>query len=102
MGFRVQERKAVDTPPEERERIYEAAWERGGLQFRASFEDMLVSKEANATAADFIKSKIRSIVKDPRTAAACRTLIIPMRPNGRQSIPTISRPTIDRMSRSST
>ena len=30
---------------------------------------MLVSKEANDTAADFIKRKIRSIVKDPKTAA---------------------------------
>jgi cation diffusion facilitator CzcD-associated flavoprotein CzcO len=30
---------------------------------------MLISKEANDTAADFIKSKIRSIVKDPKTAA---------------------------------
>src|ERR1700742_3614217 len=69
MGFRVEARKAVDTPADERERIYEAAWERGGLQFRASFEDMLISKEANDTAADFIKSKIRSIVKDPKTAA---------------------------------
>ena len=69
MAFRVEDRKAVETPPEERERIYEAAWERGGLQFRASFQDMLVSKAANDTAADFIKRKIRSIVKDPRTAA---------------------------------
>ncbi len=69
MGFKVEDRKAVETPPEEREAIYEAAWERGGLQFRASFQDMLVSKEANDTAADFIKRKIRSIVKDPRTAA---------------------------------
>jgi cation diffusion facilitator CzcD-associated flavoprotein CzcO len=69
MGFKVQERKAVDTPPEERERIYEAAWEHGGLQFRASFQDMLISKEANDTAADFIKNKIRSIVKDAKTAA---------------------------------
>ncbi|MGX4770225.1 flavin-containing monooxygenase [Bradyrhizobium guangdongense] len=69
MGFKVAERKAVDTPPEERERIYEEAWERGGLQFRASFEDMLISKEANDTATEFIKRKIRSIVKDPSTAA---------------------------------
>jgi len=30
---------------------------------------MLVSKEANDTAADFIKRKIRSIVNDPKTAA---------------------------------
>src|SRR6185437_4743717 len=69
MGFRVEERKAVDTPPEQRERIYQAAWERGGLQFRASFQDMLYSKEANDTAADFIKNKIRSIVKDAKTSA---------------------------------
>jgi cation diffusion facilitator CzcD-associated flavoprotein CzcO len=69
MGFRVEERKAVETPAAEREKLYEAAWARGGLQFRATFQDMLVSKEANDTAADFIKRKIRSIVKDPRTAA---------------------------------
>jgi cation diffusion facilitator CzcD-associated flavoprotein CzcO len=69
MGFKVEDRKAVETPPELRETLYEAAWERGGLQFRATFQDMLVSKEANDTAADFIKSKIRSIVKDPKTAA---------------------------------
>ena len=69
MGFRVEDRKAVETSPEEREKIYNAAWERGGLQFRATFQDMLISKEANDTAADFIKRKIRSIVKDPKTAA---------------------------------
>ena len=69
MGFKVEERKAIETSPEERETIYEAAWERGGLQFRATFQDMLISKEANDTAADFIKRKIRSIVKGPRTAA---------------------------------
>ncbi|HUN42588.1 MAG TPA: NAD(P)/FAD-dependent oxidoreductase [Acetobacteraceae bacterium] len=69
MGFKVEDRKAVETSPEEREAIYEAAWQRGGLQFRATFQDMLVSKAANDTAADFIKRKICSIVKDPRTAA---------------------------------
>jgi cation diffusion facilitator CzcD-associated flavoprotein CzcO len=69
MAFQVEDRKAVETAPEERERIYEAAWQRGGLQFRAAFQDMLFSKEANDTAAEFIKRKIRSVVKDPRTAA---------------------------------
>jgi cation diffusion facilitator CzcD-associated flavoprotein CzcO len=69
MAFRIEERLAVDTAPQERETIYEAAWERGGLQFRAAFQDMLVDKRANDTAADFIKRKIRSIVKDPATAA---------------------------------
>jgi cation diffusion facilitator CzcD-associated flavoprotein CzcO len=68
MGFRIDERLAVETPSDERETIYEAAWERGGLQFRAVFQDMLVDKQANDTAADFIKRKIRSIVQDPKTA----------------------------------
>ena len=69
MAFRIESRLAVETAPEERETIYEAAWERGGLQFRAAFQDMLVDKRSNDTAADFIKRKIRSIVKDPATAA---------------------------------
>ena len=69
MAFRIEERLAVETPPEERETIYEAAWERGGLQFRAAFQDMMIDKAANDTAADFVKRKIRSIVKDPKTAA---------------------------------
>jgi cation diffusion facilitator CzcD-associated flavoprotein CzcO len=69
MAFRIEDRLAVETAPEERETIYEAAWERGGLQFRAAFQDMLVDKRANDTAADFIKRKIRSIVKDANTAA---------------------------------
>ena len=68
-AFRIEERLAVETPPEEREAIYEAAWERGGLQFRAAFKDMMASKAANDTAADFIKRKIRSVVMDPKTAA---------------------------------
>jgi cation diffusion facilitator CzcD-associated flavoprotein CzcO len=69
MAFRIEERLAVETPPEEREKIYEAAWERGGLQFRAAFQDMMIDKRANDTAADFVRRKIRSIVKDPKTAS---------------------------------
>ena len=62
------ERNAFDVDDEERMAIYEAAWQKGGLQFRANFQDMLTSKAANDTAAEFIKQKIRQIVKDPETA----------------------------------
>src|SRR6202008_3391419 len=54
----------------ERQAIYEAAWETGGLQFRATFRDLLIDKAANDTAAAFPKARIRAIVKDPRTAEA--------------------------------
>ena len=67
-SFRIMERNAFDVDDNERMAIYEAAWEKGGLQFRANFKDMLTSKAANDTAAEFIKHKIRQIVKDPATA----------------------------------
>jgi len=67
--FRISEKKAFDVTPEERREIYEKAWEKGGLQFRASFQDILTSKASNDTAADFLKSKILETVKDPKTAA---------------------------------
>ncbi|MEI7924681.1 MAG: NAD(P)/FAD-dependent oxidoreductase [Chloroflexota bacterium] len=68
-AFTIQDRSVFDVSDEERLAIYEAAWEKGGLQFRASFRDILTSKEANDTAAEFLKQKIREIVKDPETAA---------------------------------
>jgi cation diffusion facilitator CzcD-associated flavoprotein CzcO len=63
------EKSALDVSPETREARYEAAWEVGGLRFRAAFADLLRNKEANDTAAEFIRAKIRTIVKDPATAA---------------------------------
>ncbi len=68
--FRISERKVFDLDPEKRQAIYDAAWEKGGLQFRAAFQDLLANKAANDTAAEFLKNKIRSIVKDPETAEA--------------------------------
>lgn len=69
-AFRIAERKVADVTPGERQAIYEAAWETGGLQFRATFHDLLTDRAANDTAAAFLKARIRSIVKDPATAAA--------------------------------
>ena len=56
--------------PEERERVFEAAWNRGGgfyFMF-GTFCDIATSQVANDAAADFIKRKIVQIVKDPATA----------------------------------
>jgi len=67
--FPIVDRSALEVSEEERQAMFEQAWERGGLRFRATFRDILVDKAANDTAADFIRAKIRSIVKDPETAA---------------------------------
>jgi cation diffusion facilitator CzcD-associated flavoprotein CzcO len=68
--FHIDERKVFDVPAHEREKIYQQAWEFGGLQFRAAFHDLGTDRVANATASEFLKAKIRSIVKDPATAEA--------------------------------
>ena len=59
---------ALEATPEERERQYEEAWERGGLPFLGAYGDLLFEKEANDTIAEFARNKIRAIVKDPATA----------------------------------
>ena len=67
--FTIAERLALETAPAERQALYEAAWEKGGLQFRATFKDLMVSVAANDTAADFLRAKIRAVVRDPLKAA---------------------------------
>jgi cyclohexanone monooxygenase len=54
----------------ERRREYEARWARGGLGFTAAFTDLLTSRNANDTAAEFFRGKIRELVRDPAVAAA--------------------------------
>jgi cation diffusion facilitator CzcD-associated flavoprotein CzcO len=61
-------RQVRKTDPEERIRIMEAAWRRGGLGFRESFDDVLLDEDSNTIMSDFIRQKIRETVKDPETA----------------------------------
>ncbi len=61
---------ALEVPPEERQREYETRWQRGGFHLIGAFTDILVSKDANDTAAAFVRSKIREIVRDPGVAEA--------------------------------
>ena len=63
------ERSALEVSDEERTEIYERLWLDGGFKFMwASFSDILATQEANDTAADFIRDKIRGIVRDKETA----------------------------------
>jgi cyclohexanone monooxygenase len=59
---------ALEATPEERERQYQEAWERGGLPFLGAYGDLLFEKAANDTIAEFARRKIRELVKDPTTA----------------------------------
>ena len=62
------EDSALEVGAEERQRRFEERWALGGLLFMGAFGDLGVDAEANATAAEFIRGKIRAIVKDPQTA----------------------------------
>ena len=59
---------ALDYSAEDRDAQYEARWQRGGFAFIGSFGDTSVNKAANDLAADFIRRKIKSIVRDPAVA----------------------------------
>ena len=61
---------AISLQPNERQKEYESQWQIGGFGFLLSFNDLVINQESNDTAAEFVRSKIRSIVKDPRLAEA--------------------------------
>jgi cyclohexanone monooxygenase len=59
---------AMDVSIEERARTYEERWATGGTSFMAAFNDLITNQASNDTASEFVRSKIRAIVKDPATA----------------------------------
>jgi len=62
---------ALQVSAEEREARYEAAYASGDLLAAGStFADLLSNRAANETLCEFLRNKIRSIVRDPETAEA--------------------------------
>ena len=59
---------AREVGEDERRLALEARWQKGGLLFLGAFNDALTSAESNRLIADFVRDKIRSIVRDPDTA----------------------------------
>ena len=60
---------ALAVSAEEREAAFEARWKIGGFAILGAFNDLLLNPQSNAFVAEFVRSKIRAIVKDPATAA---------------------------------
>ena len=62
-------KSALDVTDDERNKSYEAKWQEGGsISYLYAYTDLLVNKESNDTASEFVRNKIRSIVKDRKTA----------------------------------
>ncbi|OWU80799.1 cyclohexanone monooxygenase [Oceanicola sp. 22II-s10i] len=69
-GFEESTIPAMSVSEEERDRIFQEAWdEGGGFRFMfATFCDIATDEAANKAAQKFITTKIKQIVKDPKTA----------------------------------
>jgi cyclohexanone monooxygenase len=63
-------RAVAETTEQERLEEFEARWQQGGIAFMHSFKDLMLDMDANQTAAEFVRAKIRATVNDPATAAA--------------------------------
>ena len=61
---------AVSAPAQVREERFGHWWGVGGSDIIGTFNDLTVDQRANDLLADFIRGKVREIVRDPRAAAA--------------------------------
>jgi cyclohexanone monooxygenase len=61
-------KSALEVSEDERHSELEGRWQYGGATIIASFADVLTNKEANDIVAEFVRNKIREIVKDPAVA----------------------------------
>jgi cyclohexanone monooxygenase len=66
--FRYNPESAVKVSEQRRQEEFEARWAHGGVTFMGAFSDLLFDPRANEAAAQFVRSKIRQVVKDPEVA----------------------------------
>ena len=66
--YEFSDRGALSVDAAEREREYWRRWEKGGVNFVHSFNDIYLDQAANDTAAEFVRARIREVVKDPAVA----------------------------------
>jgi cyclohexanone monooxygenase len=66
--YDLNDKSALDDPPEQRERTYAERWQKGGVRFMAAYNDLALNQDSNDTAADFVRARIREIVTDPAVA----------------------------------
>ncbi|MEO2182063.1 MAG: NAD(P)/FAD-dependent oxidoreductase [bacterium] len=69
-GFEESQIPCTEATEISREKVFEQAWQKGGgFRFMfGTFNDIVTDRQSNEEAAQFIRSKISQIVKDPATA----------------------------------
>lgn len=69
---------ALEDTHEDRLATYEKRWQRGGLNFMATYNNLAIDKAANDTAAEFVRGKIAGMVKDPELAKKLQPTTFPI------------------------
>lgn len=69
MAMDMTDRKLSELTDEEVQNVLDAGWETGGFRFLFdTFDDIFSNEETNEVVSDYVRNKIRAIVKDPVTA----------------------------------
>ena len=68
MALPINNQSALEVSEDRRQLVFEDRWKKGGVPFIAAFEDLNFNREANETAAKFVRNKIKSLVKDSNVA----------------------------------
>ncbi len=68
LPFKPAGHSALAVSDAKRQEVYERWWSHRGLAFQGAFADLLFDEEANRTAAEFVRRKIRELVNDGKVA----------------------------------
>ncbi|WP_155591813.1 flavin-containing monooxygenase [Lysinibacillus cavernae] len=66
--FAQNHQSAMEDSDVTRQEVFENAWTQGGFAFSTTYHDLLTNEQSNEQAAEFIRSKIKQIVKNPAIA----------------------------------
>jgi cyclohexanone monooxygenase len=66
--YEFSDKAASQATEEERQREYWRRWRQGGVNFVHSFNDVMIDQASNDSIAEFVRCRIREIVKDPEVA----------------------------------
>ena len=66
--YEFSDKAASQVSAQERVSEYQRRWDKGGVNFVHSFNDLMLDQKSNDTIAEFVRERIRALVKDPQVA----------------------------------
>ena len=66
--YEFSDKAASQVSDQQRQGEYQRRWDKGGVNFVHSFNDVMVNQASNDSIAEFVRGQIRALVKDPQVA----------------------------------